>query len=299
MKYPKGIIPAIPAIFSDTDQILKDEVGSVISFLSKAKCHGIALNLIGGEFYKLGEREREEMIMAGVDFASDGMIVCSGISAPGTSEACRMAKIATDIGADCLIVMPPYYNPTGAYSRRAIVDHFSSIAKCTDLPFLIQDFNYGIPLEILSRLKSEFSNFAGLKIEGKRTTDVQRRIRKVRKEMGKEFSILGGMLGSNLINEIASGASGTIPGSSLADFILMEYNAAFRNSILNQDLHAILKEILKTESQKIKYFVYIEKAILQHRGIIEHTVCKKPYDYPGRKLMDRIISDVDELVSAC
>ena len=299
MKYPKGIIPAVPAIFGVTDQILKDEIGNVVSFLSKAKCNGFALNLIGGEFYKLGEREKEEMLKIGVDTAGSGLLVCAGISTPGTTEACRMAKIATDIGVDCLIVMPPYYNPTGAYSRRAIVDHFSSIANCTDLPFLIQDFNYGIPLEILSRLKREFSNFAGLKIEGKRTTDVQRRIRKVRNEMGEVFSILGGMLGSNLVNEIASGASGTIPGSSLADFILMEYNTAFRNSIVNQDLHTILKEILKTESQKIKYFVYVEKVILQHRGIIEHTVCRKPYDYPGRKLMDRIISDVDELVSAC
>jgi 4-hydroxy-tetrahydrodipicolinate synthase len=297
MIYPKGIIPAVPAIFSDTDQILKDEVGNVVSFLSKAKCNGFALNLIGGEFYKLSEREMEEMLKVGVDLAGAGMLVCAGISAPGTTEACRMAKIASDIGVDCLIVMPPYYNPTGVYSRRAIMDHFGSIAKCTDLPFVIQDFNYGIPLGVLSGLKKEFSNFSGLKIEGRRSNQVLGRIRKIRSEMGNDFSILGGMLGSNMVNEIASGASGSIPGCSLADFVSKEYISAIKGSSVNHALHEILKSILKTESQKLKYFVYIEKAILKHRGIIEHTACRKPYDYPTRELMDGIMADVDRLVS--
>ena len=45
------------------------------------------------------------------------------------------------------------------------------------------------------------------------------RARKVRNELGDGISILGGMLGVNLTGEIASGASGSIPGSSLADFI--------------------------------------------------------------------------------
>ena len=66
---------------------------------------------------------------------------------------------------------------------------------------------------------------------------------------------------------------------------------------MNQTLHEILEKILKTESQKMKYFVYVEKAILEHRGIIEHTWCRKPFDYPGRKVMERIMADVQNLVS--
>ena len=297
MIYPRGIIPAVPAIFSDADQLMADEVGNVISFLRSAKCEGIAMNLIGGEFYKLSEQERQEMLRTGVDAAGGGMLVCAGISAPGTTEACRAARMAEDTGADCLIVMPPYYNPTGTYSNRAITDHFSRVAGCTDLPFMIQDFNYGIPLGILSGLRKEFSNFAGLKIEGRRSAQIERRIRTVRNELGDGISILGGMLGVNLTGEIASGASGSIPGSSLADFIVMEYASARKGRSMNQTLHEILKRILKAESQKMKYFVYVEKAILKHRGIIGHTWCRKPFDYPGRKLMDRIMADVGSLVS--
>ena len=106
MIYPHGIIPAVPAIFSDADQLMTEEVGNVISFLRSAKCEGIAMNLIGGEFYKLSEQERQEMLRTGADAAGGGMLVCAGISAPGTTEACRAARMAEDTGADCLIVMP-------------------------------------------------------------------------------------------------------------------------------------------------------------------------------------------------
>lgn len=298
MQYPRGIIPAIPAIFGDADELLSDEVENVISFLGSVGCQGIALNLIGGEFYKLSDHEWQEMVRTGVENARGGMLVCSGISAPGTTEACRMARIAQDIGVGCLIVMPPYYNPLGGYSTLAVIDHFSSIARCTDLPFVMQDFNFGIPLEILARLRKEFSNFAGLKIEGTLPAQIEKRIRTVRIELGNEFSILGGMLGVNVRNEIISGSSGSIPGSSLADFITEEYASALKGSAENQIHGGLLEKILKTESRKLKYFVYIEKAILKHRGIIEHTGCRKPYDYPGRKMMERIMADVDSLVSS-
>lgn len=297
MIHPYGIIPAVPAVFDDRDKISGNEVGNVITFLRNTGCEGIALNLMGGEFYKLSERERQEMVKLGVEAAGGKMTVYSGISAPGTTEACRMAKIAGDTGADCLIVMPPYYSPTGPYSKRAIIDHFGSIARSTDLPFIIQDFNYGIPVNILARLRKEFSNFAGLKIEGPRSSQIERRIRTIRAELGSEFSILGGMLGVDLRNEIASDSSGSIPGSSLADFIVKEYSDAGGGSGRSQFHHEIMEKILRWESRKMKYFVYIEKAILKQRGIIDHTACRKPYDYPGRKSMDVIMAEVDRLVS--
>ena len=292
------MIPAVPAIINGADELMPDEVGNVISFLGGVGCQGIALNLIGGEFYKLGKHEWQEMVRTGVENAGGGMLVCSGISAPGTTEARRLAKIAQDLGVGCLIVMPPYYNPVGSYSRRAIIDHFSSIAGCTDLPFVIQDFNYGIPLEILARLRKEYSNFAGLKIEGVRTAQIERRIRSVRIELGDEFSILGGMLGVNVRNEIISGSSGSIPGSSLADFITGEYISALEGKTEMHIHDDLLRKILKRESRKLKYFVYLEKVILNHRGIIEHTGCRKPYDYPGRKLVESLLADMDSLVSS-
>jgi len=297
MKYPYGIIPAVPAILDDSEQLLTEEVGNVISFLRRVKCEGIAMNLIGGEFYKLNEKERQEMVSTGLDAAAGQIPVYSGVSAPGTIEACRMANLATDMGVDGLIVMPPYYNPIGAYSRRAVIDHFSTIARCTDLPFIIQDFNYGIPLNLIVKLRREFSNFVGLKIEGQRRVQIEKRIRNVRAELGSEFSILGGMLGVNIKNEIASGSSGSIPGSSLADYIAKEYAEAEKVSSASQNNHEILERIIRSESRSMKYFVYIEKAILKQRGIIKHTKCRKPYDYPNRKVTDVIMADVDRLIS--
>jgi len=299
MIHPQGIIPSVPAIFDDAEKLLPDEVGNVISFLREARCDGIAMNLIGGEFYKLSEHEKQEMVITALNVAAGRIPVYSGISSPGTVEACRMAEITEDMGVDCLIVMPPYYNPVGAYSWRAVIDHFSTIARCTNLPFIIQDFNYGIPLEILARLQREFSNLVGLKIEGSRQSQIEKRIRTVRAELGDKFSILGGMLGVNLRNEIASGSSGSIPGSSLADFIVREYVDVENGSNEGQPNQEILEKILKAElSRKMKYFTYIEKAILKHRGIIDHIQCRKPYDYPSRKMMEMIIADVESLTSS-
>ncbi len=87
MIYPSGIIPAVPAIFDEKDHLQIQEVKDVISFLKDRKCHGIALNLIGGEFYKLSEHERQEIVRAGIETAGGKMPVYCGISAPGTTEA--------------------------------------------------------------------------------------------------------------------------------------------------------------------------------------------------------------------
>lgn len=297
MNYIQGIFPAIPAVFNAEGGISPQEMGRVIEFVNGTKCSGIALNLIGGEFHKLDPDEIMQVMEIGVKSNRSGNLVISGISAPSTIQSCRLADHAQDVGIDVLVAMPPYYDPTGGYSMQAVMKHFITLLEHTDLPMIIQDFNYGVPLEWLLRLSREYSNLCGIKLEGAGKRTILQRVKEIRQCMNPDFSILGGMLGLNLKGEMESGSSGSIPGSSLADF-LSDLYTRIRGGYPPGSYYESLVQILSKEVRNLKYFVYSEKSILKLRGIIDHNSCRDPYDYPGRSYMRHLGSLVEELMAS-
>ncbi len=293
----KGVIPAVPTIFMEDETISAGEILDVISFLMKSSVDGIAVNLMGGESYKLNTEEKIKLMSIALEGAKSNLCVYAGISEQSTFQASLLAKIAEDIGVGCLIVMPPYSDPLGKYSNQALLKHINQIASTINIPFIIQDFNFGIPLYLMKRLAREFSNFIGIKIEGYKKNYIIRRIKEIRREMGDKFSIFGGMLGLNMHNEIKYGATGTIPGSSLADFISIEYHSLNNLKEIDANREEKLKKILLTEVRHFRHFVYLEKRILKHRGIIDHVLCRSPYDYPSEAFVKKLLVDVDLLIA--
>ncbi len=297
MRKIEGVFPAIPAVFGREEELCTDEIKHVINFVNNTRCSGISLNLIGGEFYKLASDELRAVMEVGLESNRSGNLCLAGISAPGTATACRQAKLAQDMGVDAVVAMPPFYNPTGNYGTGAILRHFDRLLGCTDLPLVIQDFNYGIPVNMLRELLDEHSNLAGIKVEGRNRKRILRRIREIRKEIGPDFSILGGMLGLNIKDEIGCGSSGTIPGTSLSDFLSEAY-LRIRVGDFHGSHHGFLNEILSLEAGHLKYFIFSEKAILKFRGIIGSDICRGPYEYPRKPYIENLLNLVGKLLES-
>ncbi|WP_211262391.1 4-hydroxy-tetrahydrodipicolinate synthase [Nitriliruptor alkaliphilus] len=83
----------------------------------------------------LGE-EMWELLAAVKDAVGDRANVMMGSGSNATATAIRSTQRATEMGADSLLVVTPYYNKP---DQRGLVRHFRAVAEVTDLPIVLYD----------------------------------------------------------------------------------------------------------------------------------------------------------------
>lgn len=91
-----------------------------------------------GESPTLSHTEHERVISIVVEQAAGRAQVMAGTGSNSTSEAVRLTKFAEKVGADCALVVAPYYNrPT----QEGLYAHFAKICEASELPIVL----YNIP----------------------------------------------------------------------------------------------------------------------------------------------------------
>jgi 4-hydroxy-tetrahydrodipicolinate synthase len=100
-----------------------------------------------GEASTLTDDEHLGMIELAVGEMGGRCTIVAGVGSNDTRHAVHLTERATELGADALLSVNPYYNRP---SRRGIVRHFEEVAKATDKPIIL----YNIP----QRTGSDMSN---------------------------------------------------------------------------------------------------------------------------------------------
>jgi 4-hydroxy-tetrahydrodipicolinate synthase len=92
---------------------------------NKADLH-IMTNGSTTEFYANSTEEQKMVIKTVVETAAGKVPVVAGVSQAGTNETIKMAKYAKEAGADCAMVVNPYYHcPTD----EGLFKHYEAVAK--------------------------------------------------------------------------------------------------------------------------------------------------------------------------
>ena len=140
MKELKGICCALCTPFSEDgakvdEKALRDHIDSMI----EAGIHIILVCGGTGEFAYLTPEERRriaEIASKHIDGRADFMVQTSAIS---TADAIEWAKHAEGVGADCLLILPPYFEGPDA---DGVYDHYEAIAGAVS----VQLMPYNIPV---------------------------------------------------------------------------------------------------------------------------------------------------------
>ena len=101
-----------------------------------------------GEAATLDDDEHLGMIGLAVQELRGRATVVAGVGSNDTRHAVHLTEKATELGADALLSVNPYYNRP---SRRGIIRHFEEIDRATDKPILL----YNIPLRTASDMDNE------------------------------------------------------------------------------------------------------------------------------------------------
>lgn len=162
-----------------------------------------------GESATLSHEEHDRVIELTIAFAKGRVPVMAGTGSNSTAEAIRLTQKAAKAGADCALLVAPYYNkPT----QLGLFEHYREVAKAVHIPIVVYNIpgRTGINIQpsTMARM-AEIKNIAGLK-DASGSMDY---ISELRSLVGDRFAVLAG--DDTLTLPLMSlGAAGVICASS-------------------------------------------------------------------------------------
>ena len=117
-----------------------------------------------GEFLTVTDDERRELVSTTVEHTNGRMDVLVGSMNAHTPNAVRYSREAENLGADGLMILPPYYyTPT----EDEIFNYYRSICEAVSIPIMLYNNPFtshvDIPAKLVGRLTRAFENVRYIK----------------------------------------------------------------------------------------------------------------------------------------
>lgn len=142
--------------FAASGGIDEEAAARLVNHLLDHGSDGIVVCGTTGEAATLTDQEHLRMIELVVGEVGGRGSVVAGVGSNDTRHAVHLTEGATELGADALLAVNPYYNRP---SRRGIVRHYEEINRATDRPILL----YNIPQRTGSDMPNDLlAELAGL-----------------------------------------------------------------------------------------------------------------------------------------
>ena len=273
----KGICPIVAAPFAKDGSVDYDSLRNLVKTLAEGGCHALTLFGIAGEYYKLNEREHAEMMRVTIDEAhKHNCPVIVSDTRHSTENAVEFAKEIEKAGADCMMVLPPFFLKPGA---DAIFAHAREVATAVpSLPVMMQyapeQTGVSIAPPVFAKLSEEAPNVIYYKIECKPAGGY---ISKLIGMLGDRIRVFAGNAGYQMLETFDRGAVGAMPGCSMYDLYLDIYDKYFKGDRAGAiEAHNFILPILNHIRQNVEEIIAFEKRILFKRGIIATDVCRRP-----------------------
>jgi 4-hydroxy-tetrahydrodipicolinate synthase len=133
-----AILTAIVTPFDDDLKVDEEAFVDLLRHLCAHGSDGVVVCGTTGEAPTLTDEEHLRLIELAVQERPDGATVVAGTGSNDTHHACVMTARATELGADAVLSVTPYYNKP---NRRGLRRHFEEVARATDRPVIL----YNIP----------------------------------------------------------------------------------------------------------------------------------------------------------
>jgi 4-hydroxy-tetrahydrodipicolinate synthase len=133
-----AILTAMVTPFDADGRVDEDAAVRLMNYLIEHGSDGLVVCGTTGEASTLSDEEHLGMIELAVGEMKGRVTIVAGVGSNDTRHAVHLTERATELGADALLSVNPYYNRP---SRRGIIRHYEEVAKATDRPIVL----YNIP----------------------------------------------------------------------------------------------------------------------------------------------------------
>ncbi len=143
-----SIITAMVTPFDASGRVDEAAAVRLMHYLIEHGSDGLVICGTTGEASTLTDLEHLQMIELAVGEMAGRCTIIAGVGSNDTRHAVALTEHATELGADALLSVNPYYNRP---SRRGIIRHYEQVARATDLPIVL----YNIPQRTGSDMANE------------------------------------------------------------------------------------------------------------------------------------------------
>ncbi|HWC87206.1 MAG TPA: 4-hydroxy-tetrahydrodipicolinate synthase [Solirubrobacteraceae bacterium] len=152
----------LTAMVTPFDGDLNVDEEATVALMQHLVAHGSdGLVICGttGEASTLTDEEHLRMIELAVGEMAGRCPILAGVGSNDTRHAVHLTERATELGADALLSVNPYYNRP---SRRGIVRHYEEVARATDKPILLYNIPQRTASDMTNDLLAELAQIDGI-----------------------------------------------------------------------------------------------------------------------------------------
>lgn len=199
----KGIIPALITPFDEREELSLEPLKKLVNHLIECGVHGVMTTGGNGEFPHLLPDERKRVLEVVVEEVNGRVPVIACTSACSVKEVVEYSKHALDVGADAVIITPPYYFKLPPHS---IKEHYERVAESVDIPIVVYNNPEYTGNNIDPKLMREISEIDGVIGLKQSNYDISETIEIIRL-VGDRISVLTG-IDSQLYPTLCVGGKG-------------------------------------------------------------------------------------------
>ena len=158
-----SVLTAMVTPFDARDRVDEEAAVALMHHLVEHGSDGVVVCGSTGEAATLSDEEHLRLVELAVRELGGRASVVAGTGSNDTRHAVHLTERATELGADAILSVTPYYNRP---NRRGIVRHFQEVARATDRPVLLYNIpvrtGLNMPADLLAEL-AQIEHVDGLK----------------------------------------------------------------------------------------------------------------------------------------
>ncbi len=281
-RWLRGVFVVVQTPFAKTLDIDEESLRGEVDFLVRCGVHGVVWPVAASEVMSLSARERTKYAQCIVQHAAGWIPVVIAVTAANKFEAAEYAAHAKSIGASAVLTLPQ--TDYQATDPLIFAEYLSAIAEAAGLPIIVQTSYPGhggaLPPDFLFHLSKEIPLLQYVKEEQVGFGPLPWRISAYGEKSEGRISAFAGAGARNLMNEMARGSCGTMPGAGFADIqvaiwsLYQEGKTAEARDLFSKMLMMAVLE------QAVGYG--LQKEILRRRGIFRTALMR----HTRRPVMD-------------
>ena len=272
----RGVFPIVPTPFDDVGALDIDSQRRVLDCMIDQGVDGLCIIANYSEQFLLSDAERDQLMRVCLEYVAGRVpviVTCSHFSTQVVEDRCRSAA---DLGADMVMLMPPYHGVGLQAVEQAIVEYFDRAATAGGIPIMVQDAPLSgvtLPVSLLVRMAQSIPLLQYFKIE---TPQAAGKLRALIAEGGDD--ILGpfdGEEGITLMADLDAGATGTMCSALIPDLIkpVVEHHLAGRREQAAEQYGKILP-LINYENRQCG--LRATKALMLEGGVITSDRVRHP-----------------------
>ena len=294
MQALKGSLVALVTPMNPDGEIDYQSLDNLIDWHIQEGTNGIVSVGTTGESATIDFNEHIDVISHTVKYVDKRVPVIAGTGANSTSEAIDLTKEAKKVGADCALLVTPYYNKP---NQKGLITHYTKIANSVDIPQMLYNVTSRTACDLIPEsveILSKHQNIIGIKEALNDQTRMKELVKLTKDDGLNYFYIFSGDDGSFLDllmlggHGVISVAANVVP-SNISNICRDFFGDGIKISIKENKRLSNLYDLLFIESNPIPV-----KWMLFKMGLIENSL-RLPLVNLDKKYEENIMSEMVKL----